>query len=391
MFQVFCVVIIYLAIINFIGAENMSRQFVYFMIANCIGGTIITILLLVYDIPPGFQFLQHDGRTGFFYYLTFTNTVFNTDGFTIIRYSGLFDEPGTVSFGCMFALILNKLILKNRKSELLLLILPLFTFSLAHFITSVLYVLLFYWSKTKLISSFVISLLGLYLLINSTKGTEYSRIYDLTLARLEINDEGELSGNSRKDETESCLKYFKQNPIIGWGKTYFSKGEGKGDGVNGTNIYYNGALYGILGFIFPYIFIYYITLQSLLLTNKSLCILAYILLIILMSLFIIRSVNKIMPIAPTLENIEAVLDNYVRPSLASHQGNVVVVDYSDNVLRIRLTGKCSGCPSAQLTTEELISATVKEHIPAIEDVILVSGVSDELIAQAKALLKNGHL
>lgn len=110
-----------------------------------------------------------------------------------------------------------------------------------------------------------------------------------------------------------------------------------------------------------------------------------------MSLFIIRSVNKIMPIAPTLENIEAVLDNYVRPSLASHQGNVVVVDYSDNVLRIRLTGKCSGCPSAQLTTEELISATVKEHIPAIEDVILVSGVSDELIAQAKALLKNGHL
>ena len=56
-----------------------------------------------------------------------------------------------------------------------------------------------------------------------------------------------------------------------------------------------------------------------------------------------------------------------------------------------LTGKCSGCPSAQLTTEELISATVKEHIPAIEDVILVSGVSDELIAQAKALLKNGHL
>ena len=48
-------------------------------------------------------------------------------------------------------------------------------------------------------------------------------------------------------------------------------------------------------------------------------------------------------------------------------------------------------PSAQLTTEELISATVKEHIPEIEDVILVSGVSDELIAQAKAILQNGHL
>lgn len=92
----------------------------------------------------------------------------------------------------------------------------------------------------------------------------------------------------------------------------------------------------------------------------------------------------------TRAEIEGVLDTYVRPSLASHQGNVVV-DYTDKVLRIRLTGKCSGCPSAQLTTEELISATIKEHIPEIEDVILVSGVSDELITQAKAILQNGHL
>ena len=65
----------------------------------------------------------------------------------------------------------------------------------------------------------------------------------------------------------------------------------------------------------------------------------------------------------THADIEGVLDAYVRPSLASHQGNVVIVDYTNKVLRIRLTGKCSGCPSAQLTTEELISATVKEHIP----------------------------
>ena len=92
----------------------------------------------------------------------------------------------------------------------------------------------------------------------------------------------------------------------------------------------------------------------------------------------------------TRAEIEGVLDTYVRPSLASNQGNVVVVG-TDKVLRIRLTGKCSGCPSAQLTTEELISATIKEHIPEIEDVILVSGVSDELIAQAKAILQNGHL
>ena len=95
--------------------------------------------------------------------------------------------------------------------------------------------------------------------------------------------------------------------------------------------------------------------------------------------------------ATMMEQIETVLDKHVRPSLASHQGDVVIVDYTDDVLRIRLTGKCSGCPSAQLTTEELIAATVKEHLPQVKDVILVSGVSDELIAQAKALLHNHHL
>lgn len=95
--------------------------------------------------------------------------------------------------------------------------------------------------------------------------------------------------------------------------------------------------------------------------------------------------------ATMIEQIEAVLDKHVRPSLASHQGDVVIADYTDDVLRIRLTGKCSGCPSAQLTTEELIAATVKEHLPQVKDVILVSGVSDELIAQAKALLHDHHL
>ena len=68
----------------------------------------------------------------------------------------------------------------------------------------------------------------------------------------------------------------------------------------------------------------------------------------------------------------------MRPSLAEHQGDVVIVDYADHILRIRLTGQCSGCPAAQLTTEELISAKVREAVEDVHDVILVSGVSDAL-------------
>lgn len=93
---------------------------------------------------------------------------------------------------------------------------------------------------------------------------------------------------------------------------------------------------------------------------------------------------------PIINKIESVLTKDVRPSLASHQGDVHIVDYTNSVLRIRLTGKCSGCPSALLTTEELIAAKVKEAVPEVQDVILVSGVSDNLIAQAKAILQERH-
>jgi Fe-S cluster biogenesis protein NfuA len=87
-----------------------------------------------------------------------------------------------------------------------------------------------------------------------------------------------------------------------------------------------------------------------------------------------------------LQTIEEVLDRDVRPALNNHNGDVVVVDCENNVLRVRLTGMCSGCPSAALTTEEIIAAKIKEALPQIKDVILVTGVSDDLILQAKAIL-----
>ena len=57
-----------------------------------------------------------------------------------------------------------------------------------------------------------------------------------------------------------------------------------------------------------------------------------------------------------IERIDEVLEKKVRPALLSHEGDVQIVEYADGVLKIRLTGHCSGCPSARLTTEELIAA-----------------------------------
>ena len=48
--------------------------------------------------------------------------------------------------------------------------------------------------------------------------------------------------------------------------------------------------------------------------------------------------------------------------------------------------RCAGCPSAYLTTEELIRGTLLERFPQLREVVLEQGVSADLLAQAKRLL-----
>lgn len=89
-----------------------------------------------------------------------------------------------------------------------------------------------------------------------------------------------------------------------------------------------------------------------------------------------------------LEKIESVLDEYVRPKLSSHYGDVKVLGFKDGVLEIKLVGQCSNCPSAQNTVESVIEAEVKEHVPEVESVVLVQYVSDDLLDFARKILKH---
>lgn len=90
------------------------------------------------------------------------------------------------------------------------------------------------------------------------------------------------------------------------------------------------------------------------------------------------------------QELEAVLDQYVRPQLRGHGGNLEVLSVKDGVLRFKLTGQCAGCPAADLTTEELTQSEVTARIPAIRRVILVRETSQALIDQARAILERRH-
>lgn len=92
----------------------------------------------------------------------------------------------------------------------------------------------------------------------------------------------------------------------------------------------------------------------------------------------------------TIQQIEAVLDASVRPVLAEHSGNVIIQSLEDHILKVRLTGKCSRCPAAHSTNEELITTEIQSAFPQIRDVILVEEINPELLEMAHQILSRRH-
>ncbi len=70
------------------------------------------------------------------------------------------------------------------------------------------------------------------------------------------------------------------------------------------------------------------------------------------------------------QQVEAALDR-IRPALLADGGDVELVDVSENVVRVRLTGACSGCPMSTMTLRRGIEQVIKEHVPEVKEVVAV--------------------
>jgi Fe-S cluster biogenesis protein NfuA len=70
------------------------------------------------------------------------------------------------------------------------------------------------------------------------------------------------------------------------------------------------------------------------------------------------------------EQVEKILDK-IRPSLRADGGDVELVDVEDNVVKVRLTGACGGCPMSQMTLKMGIERVLKKDLPEIKEVIAV--------------------
>ncbi len=71
----------------------------------------------------------------------------------------------------------------------------------------------------------------------------------------------------------------------------------------------------------------------------------------------------------TIERIEKTLDT-LRPYIASHRGQVEVVDFDerDGVLLVRLGGTCHGCAASTVTLKQGIESRLREAVPEVKHV-----------------------
>lgn len=70
------------------------------------------------------------------------------------------------------------------------------------------------------------------------------------------------------------------------------------------------------------------------------------------------------------DKVESALDK-IRPVLMADGGNVELVGVEKDVVKVKLTGACGGCPMSQMTLKMGIERLLKKEIPEIKEVVAV--------------------
>ncbi len=68
------------------------------------------------------------------------------------------------------------------------------------------------------------------------------------------------------------------------------------------------------------------------------------------------------------ELVDKALDK-IRPFLQRDGGDIQLVDVTDGVVKVILTGACKGCPGAQMTLKQGVEKILKQEVPGVKEVV----------------------
>jgi len=75
-----------------------------------------------------------------------------------------------------------------------------------------------------------------------------------------------------------------------------------------------------------------------------------------------------------VKDIESVLKDKVAPSVAAHNGEIKFISFHKGVVRLLLSGSCSGCAMSKITLHRGVENTLKHYIPEVNSLV---GEDDE--------------
>jgi Fe-S cluster biogenesis protein NfuA len=67
------------------------------------------------------------------------------------------------------------------------------------------------------------------------------------------------------------------------------------------------------------------------------------------------------------ESVEKALEK-IRPALRADGGDVELIDVTDGVVKLRLTGACGSCPMSQMTLKMGVEKVLKQQVPEVKSV-----------------------
>lgn len=73
----------------------------------------------------------------------------------------------------------------------------------------------------------------------------------------------------------------------------------------------------------------------------------------------------------TMEAVQEILDDLIRPALQSDGGDCTLLKVADNNVYLKLIGACDGCPSSTITLKMGIETVLKEEFPQMNELIQV--------------------
>ncbi len=69
------------------------------------------------------------------------------------------------------------------------------------------------------------------------------------------------------------------------------------------------------------------------------------------------------------EKVQALIDTAIAPAVASHGGNVILLDVKGNNVYLEFGGGCQGCGMAHVTLKHGVERLIREHIPDVGQIL----------------------